>query len=403
MTKHTHGLFLVLLLILAVVTCLAAEWASGKVVMAERISYVHPHTGLDFAPTDADAVHVRSEPPHHDPSHPVTDTIPMLWIGMDMSFDVTAIAVDPTENQNIYAAGYHFAYSRNGGQTWSTESSGLPSPARIVSLAIDPVSPSYLYAGTGSGSSRAIYRSDSRGVTWSKKDDGIPTNTVIAEFDVIAVHPITPTIVLAWAEVEEPCAFRSANRGDTWTTIGPPALCVNVRQLVFDPHDSRRVFAVASSGVQVSNDVGLTWSPSGIQADWLALDPQDAHVMYKFLGSDLFRSDDAGQSWNVITTPHPPGTPWPPGNTQVYVDPADSDVLYIVSYDRPVMRTVNGGQTWISLDQVVNGPVNGVMSFSIDPVNTAQLYAFQLTREPKWDLFRSVYLTHSVYLPTISN
>lgn len=123
---------------------------------------------------------------------------------------VQTISEKPTDNQSIYAAGYQFAYSRNGGQTWSGASSGLPNPVNLVALAIDSVSPSYLYASTANELTHAIYRSDNEGIPWVLKDNGIPNDAPVFKFDVIAVHPVTPTIVFAWTEIGAPCAFRAA-------------------------------------------------------------------------------------------------------------------------------------------------------------------------------------------------
>ena len=53
--------------------------------------------------------------------------------------------------------------STDGGQTWITVRTGIPSSALVVSLAVDPASPSTVYAGYGGG----VLKSTDQGQSWS--------------------------------------------------------------------------------------------------------------------------------------------------------------------------------------------------------------------------------------------
>ena len=74
--------------------------------------------------------------------------------------NVSALAIDPQDPAIVYAAVvpgdsgsvYTGVFkSTNGGTTWSAANAGLPSPALIDQLAIDPLTPTTLYARSVAG------------------------------------------------------------------------------------------------------------------------------------------------------------------------------------------------------------------------------------------------------------
>lgn len=91
---------------------------------------------------------------------------------------VTALAIDPSDPNRIYAGFFYPDYvmrSDDGGATWSRATSGLGA-GEITSLAIDPANPSTIYASQlGSG----VFRSVDRGATWTALDEGIHDDVVL--------------------------------------------------------------------------------------------------------------------------------------------------------------------------------------------------------------------------------
>src|SRR5437016_2862110 len=70
---------------------------------------------------------------------------------------VTALAINPATPTTLYAGTFSGAgvfKSTNGGASWTAINSGLPGPqvaAHVLALAIDPATPTTLYAGTNNG------------------------------------------------------------------------------------------------------------------------------------------------------------------------------------------------------------------------------------------------------------
>lgn len=81
-----------------------------------------------------------------------------------------------------------FYKSGDSGDSWSNDNYGLKGGG-ITCLAIDPVAPSTLYAGTGAG----IYKSTDSGNNWSAINNGLG-NLRITE---VVVDPITPSNLFA--------------------------------------------------------------------------------------------------------------------------------------------------------------------------------------------------------------
>ena len=79
--------------------------------------------------------------------------------------------------------------STNGGGNWSAVNTGLTS-TDVQVLAIDPVTPTTLYAGTWGG---GVFKSTNGGAAWSAVNNGL-TNRYVA---ALAIDPATPTTLYA--------------------------------------------------------------------------------------------------------------------------------------------------------------------------------------------------------------
>ena len=116
---------------------------------------------------------------------------------------VYSLAVDPVTPNRIYAGtGHGVARSSDGGATWNTTvqapptAEGLAPPiaiGHIFALAINPLSPSTLYAGTSQG----VYQSLDAGTTWTLTSTGLVTSSSGPYVQAIAVDPVTPSTLYA--------------------------------------------------------------------------------------------------------------------------------------------------------------------------------------------------------------
>lgn len=197
---------------------------------------------------------------------------------------VYSIVVDPSNPAIVYAGiGYFATFSNarlgvfksiDGGQTWSLSSNGIPGEQpEVSSLAIDYSNPSTVYAGiVGLG----VFRSTDRGQSWTLLLGSATYNDKAALInDVqIAIDPVTPTILYAVSGFSISGGggvFRSSDGGKTWNRIntGLPDSGVNhlnranLGTLTIDPVITSTIYVGTQVGVFKTTNSGQTWQPTG--------------------------------------------------------------------------------------------------------------------------------------------
>src|SRR5437870_2022969 len=101
--------------------------------------------------------------------------------------------------------------STDEGGSWTAINTGLTNPGGI-SLAIDPRTPTTLYAGTaGSGA----FKSTDGGGTWAAVNSGLPTS--ILSVIVLALDPQTSTTL--YAGTFRDGVFKSTDGAATWSAV----------------------------------------------------------------------------------------------------------------------------------------------------------------------------------------
>ena len=162
------------------------------------------------------------------------------------------VAVDPLVPSTLYAGSDAFhnhglQKSVDGGGTWSEIDTGFGTSA----FAIDPASRSRLYAAGGDG----VFRSDDAGATWLPLGavGGYPLHVVVGS------DPGS-TVLASVSDGAKTHVLRSTDRGEHWlSTQGLPA-AVNI-VVAPDPRAVTTFYAGTSVGeIYVSRDTGATWA-----------------------------------------------------------------------------------------------------------------------------------------------
>jgi photosystem II stability/assembly factor-like uncharacterized protein len=261
---------------------------------------------------------------------------------------IGAIAVAPSDSNIIYVAsgeGLHrpdlsigdgIYRSSDAGKSWTHL--GLRDGQQIPALAVDPTNPNRLFAAVlghpyGPNPERGIFRSEDGGNTWTKvlfKDESTGGSDVV-------IGPKDPQVVYAslWGERLGPWEdantydtsngglFKSTDGGSTWKQLknGLPDDLVQIN-VAIAASDPQRLYATVSTKTE------------------------DGYATDKGLG--VYRSDDAGASWQKITNDPRPAMKIGGGDLPVpVVDPQNPDVVYSTSI--VTCRSTDGGETWISL------------------------------------------------------
>jgi photosystem II stability/assembly factor-like uncharacterized protein len=156
---------------------------------------------------------------------------------------------------------------------------------------------------------------------------------------------------------------RSRDAGERWEALnyGLPGLETepgmprhyDVRALVAHPQQHALLFAGTDRGCYRSQDGGMSWKPIRTIEEThavcsLFICPQLPELM--FAGTrpcHLYASRDGGASWMQLPLELPPTT-WV---TAIAVDPEDAETVYIGLHMRGLLRSVDGGHRWETINE----------------------------------------------------
>ncbi len=184
-------------------------------------------------------------------------------------------------------------------------------------------------------------------------------------------------------------------------TLGPAAVGGRISAIdavVSDPN--RVVVGVATGGVWISDNGGVTWEPvfdkeavASIGA--LAINQSNPDIIWvgtgesnvrnsTSIGGGVYKSVDGGKSWQLA------GLPDSERIDRIALHPSDPDIVYVAAMgtlwgpnsERGVYKTSDGGDTWqriLYVDQQT-----GATDIKMDPSNPDKLYAamWQFRRWP---------------------
>jgi hypothetical protein len=285
---------------------------------------------------------------------------------------VYASAIDPKSPNTIYAetvAG--IVKTVDGGANWSSANVGLPltpgdashilSPT-ILSIAIDPLTPSTLYVGVtgnlqGSQQPAGVFKSIDGGANWIPVSSPLGPGLVLASLTIDPQNPDTlyttgfyPNGVVAGVISE---IRKSTDGGNNWVAAG--SFPSYVRALVIDSQSA--LYAVAGGWISRSLDGGASWTDLAVPTDavgdcdecvpvgTLAVDPQRSDTLYAGGAVGVLKSTDGGASWNTMNSGLPSSTQDWYGVTALVIDPRNSKTLYAVMAGK-VFRSTDGAASW---------------------------------------------------------
>lgn len=177
------------------------------------------------------------------------------------------------------------------------------------------------------------------------------------------------------------CVFLFAVAADAqWVPLGPDG--GSVRSLAADPRHPQRIYLGTEAGqLFLSENAGESWTrlahlgdADDYVLDHIVVDPDDSNVVYIAAwsvlngGGDLFRSSDAGKSWQALPGMHGKSI------RAFAINEDDSTVLVAGALDG-VYRSRNGGQSWQRISPPHHAEIKNIESLAIDPRNPDVIYA----------------------------
>jgi photosystem II stability/assembly factor-like uncharacterized protein len=261
------------------------------------------------------------------------------WVRRDAGlegFSVRAIAIDPNDANFIVVGGLTGVHrSTDGGETWTQISDQI----NVESLAIDPRTRDRIYVGTW----RQGWRTDDGGKSWKHIAEGMVLDT---DMFSITINPAKPDNI--WVAT---CGwvYNTANAGDKWTRYRDGFNNRRIHDVEVDPCDESTVYAGSVAGLYRSEDAGKSWyvlSDEGLVINSVVLHPQrPERIVLGIEGDGVYVSENRGQTFErtsaglqnlKITTIAP--------------DPFEKDRVYAAvvfgGAASGIYQSDDGGQTW---------------------------------------------------------
>ena len=307
---------------------------------------------------------------------------------------ILSLAVDPTSPSTLYVESYAqsalaLQKSADGGQTWSplTTSLGAASTFDPGPVSVDSTGNVFVSSDTG------LSKSSDGGVTWTLV---FPASSgTLGTLVVAPVYGGVPATLYGLGD-----ALRSSiDGGVTWVTLTEPSGFTPLSLLAADPTTAGTLYAAADpvfakgnplstggttpslGGVFKSTDGGLTWQTllSG-QSDFysgLALD--SSSTIYAIDNPSSSASSPtlivSSDGGTTWSSQALPATPVPTGTFALVVDPGQPGDLYVGAVTS-ISRSTDGGASWSDASQGLGFDlVNQLSLLVMDPTTSSTLYA----------------------------
>lgn len=315
---------------------------------------------------------------------------------------ISDIAIHP-DNDNIW-----YAAVASGG-VWKTLNSGVTWKPIFDNQAVystgcitlDPSNPATVWLGTGENVGGrhmsfgdGVYKSPDGGKTW--KNMGLKASEHISK---IIVHPDNSDIIWVaaqgplWSSGGDRGLYKSVDGGKTWIKTLGINEWTGVTDVVVDPMNPDWMYAATwqrhrtvaaymgggpGSGIYRSKDAGSTWEKlatglpkSNLGKIGLTVSPQNPEIVYAAIETDrrqggVYKSTNKGASWvkqsNAVS-----GATGPHYYQELYACPHNFDRLYLM--DVRIQVSDDGGKTFRTLKEDKKHSDNHSINFRADDPN----------------------------------
>lgn len=196
-----------------------------------------------------------------------------------------------------------------------------------------------------------------------------------------AVHPTDPTVIFAGAPAGG--LWKSTDSGTTWNSLFNGFLQIGVSGIAIDNNNPDIMYIATgdddardsfSLGVYKSTDGGNTWAATGLSAEndnsfsqsaemsGVIIDPSDSNVLWGSTNFGLYKSEDAGVTWDRKLN----------GNIKDFeLHPSNSDIAYAVTNNR-YFRT-SDGENFTEISDFLPTS-SGRLILAVSPASPAVVY-----------------------------
>jgi photosystem II stability/assembly factor-like uncharacterized protein len=301
-------------------------------------------------------------------------TVSIFTLGCQKdSESIVSIALHPTNANILYVATNDAVYkSRNGGGTWERFPSF--SARRVTTLAIDPLLPATIYAGTMGD---AVYKSPDGGQHWLPHNVGLKEH--VSFVNQFVFHPVLSEKIYIATTVG---AFLTRDAGREWEERMNGMKEVHiVTSIAINPKDPTVLFGGTTGGMYRSDDGAMSWkrinkglipeselmASMALGVNAIELDRTNSNIVYAGTTKGLFRTTNKGEQWERIGQSLPD-----PFISSILLHPAEPSQLYIGG-PAGIWKSSDSGKTWQERNQ--GFATRNIRALVMDRKNPQLLYA----------------------------
>ncbi|RJP62145.1 MAG: hypothetical protein C4539_18915, partial [Ignavibacteriales bacterium] len=193
-----------------------------------------------------------------------------------------------------------------------------------MSVVINPINPEKILALCYDGN------------LFISNDGGISTLSVgqILGIGKLSINPQNPDIIFGGNK-------QSTDGGYTWSTLS-----ISGVQFIFNPFNPVIVYAHDGFSIWKTFDNGTNWTNIQSFSSWvnsISISASDTNIIYSTNNDGIYRSTDAGNSWEKRTDYYPTETWFL--NTNIKVNPLNPESVFLTN-SFGLYKSYNAGKTW---------------------------------------------------------
>jgi len=291
--------------------------------------------------------------------------------GCGRSDAIVVITLHPTNPNILYIATNDYIYkTRNGGETWENLSRGM-THSRVIAMAVDPAYPATVYAGTKGD---AVFKSYDGGQRWVSLRAGLEDVTITSVVNQFVFDPAESRRLFAATTMG---IFETQNGGEQWQKqMEGMKEVLMVVTLALDPTRPAIMYAGTSGGVYKTVDRAQHWekannglvppdvlkSSRALGVTVMQVDPRTPDRVYAATLSGIYKSTDQAKSWTRIAQSLPDQM-----ISAMLLDRSRPDTLYVASREG-VHKSQDGGATWKAMNEgLATLNVRSLAQSQVDP------------------------------------
>ncbi|MFH1253757.1 MAG: YCF48-related protein [Candidatus Uhrbacteria bacterium] len=254
---------------------------------------------------------------------------------------VNTLTIDPQDHRGLYIGtpetGLLFSY--NSGDSWQSPQDSLLQSGSVTSVTVDYKNMCTVYATLGS----YLYKTETCGrkfiKTYDETRSGVTVKRVLADWYNQGV---------VYLGLSNGDILKSLDYGLNWTKL--KSLNKNLTTMVLSNQDSRILLVGTDSGLFKTSDAGATWEDKSEVLEKFSNGSNVYRMVQDAAGSTflmateygLLRSTDAGDNWasvKLLTSPN---------QITIYaltLNPKDPNIIYYAS-SSTFYKSIDGGASW---------------------------------------------------------